>query len=256
MEWINSKQTCSKGWLAMPRLTSGLLLAVVLGWMSLSGAAGAAEHPLHLTYRLTPLEHGFAVDLRFRGDARGRLTLDLPDEAMGEKERWHLLSDFVVTGAAMTAPDAKSRVLRFAPGARVSLHYVVHSAYDGEPDGKDGNPYKGLLVRPTWFAALGEFLFVVPHGGDLWPATFEWGVLQKGWTVASDLARPGAKTVADMTESTILGGTDVTVYRRAISGGTLSFAVRGAWTFDVGKFADTLARTISVQRDFWGDDLK
>ena len=98
-----------------------------------------------------------------------------------------------------------------------------------------------------------------PHDGDSWPATFRWGPLPKGWTVASDLehgAYGRAMTVHDIDESTLLGGADVALYRRAIPGGELRFAVRGTWSFSPSHLADTLSRMVAAQRAFWGGDVK
>ena len=240
------------------------------GWIAASLAAcwltadAAAPVPLVVDYRLTPVvEAGtvtsLAIELHFRSDGRGRLTFDLPDRSMGEDKRWRFLSGFSATGATLSAPDPAHRVLTFAPGAQVTLRYTVRGAYDGEPKGAEGNPYRGAVLRPGWFAALGEHILVLPHGGDLWLATFHWGALPKGWKVASDLehgAMGRPMTVADIAESTMLGGADVAVYSRPIPGGILRFAMRGSWPFSGDHLADVLARTVSVQRAFWGNDVK
>ncbi|MEI9992915.1 MAG: hypothetical protein WDM86_23170 [Rhizomicrobium sp.] len=242
----------------------------VPGWVAATlavcwvAANGAAPAPLAFDYKLTPVvEAGrvtsLAVELHFRGDGRGSLTFDLPDRSMGEDKRWRFLSGFAVSGATLRAPDPAHRVLAFAPGAQVTLRYAVNSAYPGDPKGSDGNPYHGAVLQPGWFAGLGEHIFVMPHDGDLWPATFHWGPLPRGWQVASDLehgAMGRAMTVADIGESTILGGADVAVYSRPIPGGTLRFAVRGKWPFTGDHLADVLGRTVAVQRAFWGNDVK
>ncbi|HEY0105811.1 MAG TPA: hypothetical protein VGB91_06970, partial [Rhizomicrobium sp.] len=120
-------------------------------------------------------------------------------------------------------------------------------------------PYRGAILLPGWFAGLGEHVFVVPRDGDLWPASFRWGPLPKGWSVASDLEHGmmGRRmTVADIAESTVLGGADVAVYRRLIPGGTLRLAMRGTWPFSGDNLADVLARIVAAQRTFWGSDVK
>lgn len=221
---------------------------------------GAAPQPTTIAYRLTPVfDRGalkmLAVELSFRGDGRGRMVLELPDHSMGEHERWRYLSDFSTEGASLRAPTPATRELAYKPGAQVTLRYRVASAYAQDPRGSDENPYKGAAIRPNWFATLGDFLFATPRGGDRWPATFAWGAVPKGWTVASDLEQ-GPATVDAVVESTILGGRDVTVYRRTLGGGELRLAVRGHWSFDPGKLTDELARVIASQRGFWGGDLK
>ena len=150
-------------------------------------------------------------------------------------------------------------ILSYTPGAQVTLRYTVNSAYAHDPNGADENPYDGAILRPSWFATLGDFIFVVPHGGDAWPVTFRWGVVPKGWTVASDLEHDTMGrllTVADVIDSTILGGTDVSVFNRTIPDGTLRLAIRGKWTFSGNHLADLLGRILTAQRNFWGRDIK
>jgi len=239
-------------------------LAAALFACCAAAADAAQPPPLAVDYRLTPLVAAGAVqsleiELRFTGDGRRSLTLDLPDSGMGEDKRWRFLSDFSVTGAAIQTPDPAHRILTFAPGAAVTLRYAVHSAYEGDPKNGEGNPYRGAVLRPGWFAGLGEHIFVVPHDGDLWPATFHLGPLPRGWTAASDLehgAMGRAMTVTDIEVSVILGGADVTVYSRPIPGGVLRFATRGKWPFSGDHLADILGRTVAAERDFWGDDIK
>ena len=79
----------------------------------------------------------------------------------------------------MSAPDPAHRVLSFAPGAHLVLHYKVHAAYTDLPKGSGGNPYKGVVLAKDWFAGFGEAVFIVPHDGDLWPASFRWGAMPK-----------------------------------------------------------------------------
>lgn len=244
------------------RFGLGILTALAAGWVALTGAEPAPA-PLALAYTLTPeVENGVVtaldVTIEFRGDARGMLTFDLPDMWGGEKELWRSLSDFSVGGATLTAPDPARRILAFTPGAQVVLRYRVHGAYSDEPKGSDGNPYRGVALGKGWFAGLGEPVFIVPHDGELWPASFRLSGLPQGWNFASDLEH-GAMgrhiTIADMIESTMLAGAEVAVYKRDIPGGVLRFAMRGKWAFSGDHIADVLGRIIGAQRQFWGNDV-
>jgi predicted metalloprotease with PDZ domain len=211
-----------------------------------------------VNYRLTPeFDQGGLIDLQvsvsLRASTSGRTRLDLPDESMGVRERWRLLSSFEAKGARLEEDGPAHRVLISKPNAPLTVTYRVHSAYAGDPQGVDGNPYKGPIVRPAWFATHGDFVFVTPQGRDHAPATFGWGALPKGWTVASNLDGAGRRfTVDDVSESTLLGGTDVRLYVRPIPGGVLRLAMRGDWRFADGPFADEIASVVSAQRGFWG----
>ena len=244
------------------RFGLGILTALAVGWFALAGAEPAPA-PLAMAYTLTPeVENGVVTALdvivEFRGDARGTLTFDLPDKWAGEKDLWRSLSDLSVGGGTLTAPDPAHRILTFTPGAQVVLRYRVHGAYADEPKGSDGNPYRGVALGKGWFAGLGEPVFIVPHDGELWPASFRLSGLPQGWNFASDLehgAMGRHMTTADMIESTMLAGADVAVYKRDIPGGVLRFAMRGRWAFSGDHIADVLGRIVGAQRQFWGNDV-
>ena len=125
------------------------MLAAALVVVGLGPAT--AVPPTQIDYELAPVvEHDtttLTVTLHFVGPAAGSLTFDLPNEGEGEKERWRFFSDFTVTGATIAAPDPATRVLSFAPGAPVTLRYRVASAYADDPDGTDGNTFKGAALR-------------------------------------------------------------------------------------------------------------
>src|SRR5438105_3090998 len=97
--------------------------AMALATAGVCAAAAAPAPATRFDYELAPVvEHGttaFVITLRFVGPASGSLTLDLPNEGEGERERWRFLSDFAVTGATMAAPNPATRVLTFTPGAAV-----------------------------------------------------------------------------------------------------------------------------------------
>jgi predicted metalloprotease with PDZ domain len=233
-----------------------LALAAIL--TGLSTAVGA--RPLgSVDYTLTPeirSDKLVALDaeIRMDADATGKTVIDLPDKGDGHEGRWRFISDFTVDGATVREEGPSTRVLTSAPGARLTVHYRVHSAYEHDPSGDDGNPYAGAAILPTWFASLGEFVFAAPEGREHAVATFHWGALPKGWIAASDLDAPGQRlTVAEILNSTMLGGDDVKIYSRPIAGGRLRVAMRGTWLFADAALVDDLATVMSAQRRFWGD---
>jgi len=164
-------------------------------------------------YRVTPeFERGGLSDLlvsvSLRADASGRTQLDLPDRSMGQTERWRVLSGFEAQGAKVEESGPAHRLLISKPNAPLIVTYRVSSAYAADSKGDAGNPYKGPITRPAWFATHGDFIFVTPHGRDRAPATFGWGSTPKGWTVASDLDGAGRRfTVENIAESTLMDWT-------------------------------------------------
>ena len=157
----------------------------------------------------------------------------------------------------MTPDGPAKRVLVSRPGARLKVSYRVVSAYSSDPPGGEGNPYRGAVIRPGWFATLGDYIFAAPEGRETSPASFRWGALPSGWVAASELDDPGlagSLTVTDVIDSTLVGGADVTLVRRRLAdGGELRLAIRGAWPVSGDHLADTLASTVEGVRRFWGD---
>lgn len=221
---------------------------------------GAAKVPT-VDYRLgvEPQADGpplLDVEIRFQGDADGETRLELPDRWASATEAWRHLSDLTVKGAVIAEDGPAARVLRHRPNARITVRYRVRTAYDQDPAGVDGNPYKGPLIRPEWFAVMGEFAFAAPEGREQQPATFRWGRLPKGWRAASDLdhgrmGRPMA--VDDITHSIAVGGSRVAILERPIPGGVLRFAAPDASPYPTGPFADDIARILTAHRTFWND---
>jgi predicted metalloprotease with PDZ domain len=229
--------------------------------ISILAALGLSSAPVSTDYTVTPHFTSGALDelevtISLHGNADGRTVLDLPDGGMGRRDRWKYLSDLRVTGAAVQDDGPAKRILNAKPNALITVQYRVRSAYGNDPKGEDGNPFAGAVVLPTWFTTLGDFIFAAPEGRDHSLATFNWGAAPQGWTLASDLDRTSADvplTVADVVNSTMLGGSDVQLYSRHIPGGDLRVAIRGQWSFADQKLVDDIAAVVSAQRHFWGD---
>lgn len=196
------------------------------------------------------------VEMRFRGDADGETRLELPNEWASARELWRYVYDVQVSGAQAREDGPAVRVLTHKPNARLIVRYRVRSAYDADPVGKDGNPYKGPLIRPEWMALLGEFAFATPEGRDHLPATFRWSRIPKSWRIASDLEHGGMgrpMTVQDVTNSATFAGPGLSVVERPISGGTLRYVSIPSEGYPPEAFADRIARVVSAERAFWND---
>lgn len=225
-----------------------------------AGLLGAAKAPT-VDYRLGATAQSGApplldVELRFVGDEDGETHLDLPDRFASGRDAWRHVLDLKVSGASVREDGPAHRVLTHKPRARITVRYRVSSTYDRDPAASDGNPYKGPLIRPDWFNLMGEFVFAEPRGRGRQPATFRWGRLPKGWTVASDLehGRMGRPlTVDDVGQSLTLGGSALRVEARPISGGVLRFAAVEGGSYPIDAMADDIARIVTAQRTYWND---
>ncbi|PZQ60663.1 MAG: hypothetical protein DI570_13740 [Phenylobacterium zucineum] len=196
------------------------------------------------------------VEIRFRGDADGETRLELPDQWASGRELYRYVYDLQVSGAQAREGGPAARVLSHRPNAKITVRYRLRSAYDADPVGIDGNPYKGPLIRPQWMALLGDVAFAAPEGREHLPATFRWGALPKGWRMASDLehGRMGrSMKVRDVADSVTFAGPDLTVIERPISGGTLRYVAVPNDTYPSDAFADQIAKVVSAERAFWND---
>ena len=199
---------------------------------------GAARTPAVVAYRLgvepqagrTPL---LTVEIRLRGDTDGETRIDLPDSFASGREAWRNVEGFTAKGASVMASAPAQRVLRHRPGARLTIRYRVRSAYDQDPQASERNPYRGAVIRPDWFAALGEFVFATPAGREGDAATLDLNRPPAGWQVASSVERghvaPGL-TANDVAGSITMGSLHLDVAQRPISGGSLRVATLAGGT--------------------------
>ena len=209
-----------------------------------------------IDYAVSPEIHGadleaLDVTLRLRADASGITRLKLPDKSAGTSSLWRYLKDIEIDGATSVTEDGPAvRVVRSAPRAPLTVHYRVVSAFDRDPDATNMDTYKPT-IRPRWFWAYGEAVFIEPDVGDP-VARFAWKGAPSGFPFASDLEHAAGKPMAmhDLTESVLVGGLDLKLYRRTADG-PLRIAVIGQYPFSATQFADTVTRIVAAERSFW-----
>jgi predicted metalloprotease with PDZ domain len=223
---------------------------------ALMSIGAAKPPPAVMDYTVSPEMSGadlaaLDVTLRMRADPSGVTRLKLPDESAGSTELWRYLKDIRVEGAASVAEDGPAiRVIRSAPNAALTVRYRVVSAFDRDPDATTFDTYKPT-IRPRWFWAYGEALFLQPEAGEP-RARFAWTGAPKGYPFASDLEHAGGKTMRmdDLFESVLVGGPDLQLHRRAADG-PLRIAMVGRYPFSGEAFADTASHIIAAERAFW-----
>lgn len=228
--------------------------------LALLGAGGAPAKQT-LAYRVTPEVrdgelHDLMVEISLSAGPDGRTRLDLPDRGQGETGQRRSIYDLAVTGATMSEDGPGRRVLASRPNAAIKVRYRVRSADGADPGGAGGGPDKGAVIRPDGFATLGESTFITPEGRESARVTFRWGPLPRGWKAGSDLdgGRGRRPTVADLSQSLLMGGSDVRLIQKRLPKGRLQIALRGQWSFSDKGLADDIGRVVLAQRRFWGEE--
>lgn len=193
-----------------------------------------------------------AVEIRLTGNSDGITRLHLPEEFAGQTELWRQITSLTAEGTEISEVGPAVRVLRHKPDAPLVIRYRLVTAYPEEPKAEAGLPNRAL-IRPTWFAVLGEVVFAVPEGRSRSPATFTWGAHPSTWVLVSDLDHQAPLTLETLVESFLFGGTDVRVSKLEVAGGPVRLAMRGGWKFSDHDLADLLTRVVVAERQFWED---
>lgn len=220
----------------------------------------------HVAYALAPvIDDGnvvaLAVELRYRLDADGRSTLQLPEHWASENELWRYVDALRIDGAATVATsNPAQRELRGPAHGAVVVSYRVRSAYDHEPSAADGQPF-APIVRPRWFYAFGHALFAVPgerlEGDTRTTVSFTWSGAPAGFGFASDLEQLDADAGLDaMLDAVAMGGHDLHMIPAPdgdAEGASVRVAVLGDFDFRTDAFAALARHVIAAERDFWSD---
>lgn len=226
---------------------------VFVALLAFLACIGAAPAPPTFDVALRPVLVGEAFDaldltVQFTGEADGETILDLPDAWGGEERLWQALHDVRVDGAHMSpGVDPAHRVLRHAPGARITVRYRVRQERPGAPQAADGrNPYRAI-IQPAYFHVLGNVVIATPdHIDRRMPATLTITGMPAGARFASDAEHPGL-TAQRLVESVIVGGD----FRVLDAGGGARIAIRGRWPLPDAEWRARFARIAAAQRAYW-----
>jgi hypothetical protein len=221
-------------------------------------AAKAPEERM-ISYKMAPVlepdgTRTLEVKMRFRGDADGVTTLELPSSWAGADELWRHVERLEIRGAERLAGFYDAPVIHHRPGARIKVRYKLVSAWQEDP-GFDYDKARPM-VRPDWFFVHGEGVFALPQGREAAPARFRWGRIPKGWKVASDLdhLRREPSTAANLINSVAIGGRDLQVIEKTLGRSPLRLAILGKWEFEPQALADTIAPIVAATDAFWGEE--
>jgi predicted metalloprotease with PDZ domain len=212
-----------------------------------------------ISYKMAPVAEAdgtrtLEVKMRFRGDADGETTLELPSSWAGADELWRHIVGLEIRGAERLAGFYDAPVIHHRPGGRIKVRYKLASAWQEDP-GFDYDKARPM-VRPDWFFVHGEGAFALPQGREAAPARFRWGRIPRGWKVASDLdhLRREPSTAANLINSVAIGGRDLQVIEKTLGRSPLRLAILGKWEFEPQALADTVAPIVAATDAFWGEE--
>lgn len=237
-----------------------VLSAFAIAASACVGCAHAAPSPSDVAYVVTPEVKGgalqdLALSMSFKADRSGVTHVDLPSSWGGVDRLYGAVHDIAASGAGLRLQGPSTVVLTSAPGAKVTLSYKVRQDFEGEPSAGQGAPYRPV-TRPKWFTAVGWALFPEIEGRGDGDASFRWGPVPAGWTVASDLDHKvkGERSLVDVKDSVLTGGEGMQVLERpSDGGGRIRIAFHGDWKMSEGQLADLQGRIAQTSADFWHD---
>lgn len=189
------------------------------------------------------------VEIVLPGDADGETELELPDDWGGKRDLWRGINGFRVTGQGMSVVAGGNqalKIIRHAPGARLTVRYQVRQFWPGEPAAGNSNEYRPV-IQPGYFHVIGWTLFARPKASLAMPASVSFKDFPKNWSFASDLEHK-ARTLADVLQSVTVGGDF-----RVVKAGALRVAIRGRWPFADDGFIKRLEPIVASHHRFWGD---
>lgn len=256
-------------------MTAGARLgaAALAAWVTVAaaGAHAAAPGPCDASWRIVPrldaAPRSLEVEVSFDATLRTSTELRITREWGGVRDFAADLRDWRAAAPHQRIEPASGpaaiRVVHRA-GERVTVRYRVASRVaDPEatpfPDHRDS--YRALLGR-DWFQFFGHAVLAVPEPLESRPAArlcLAVDGAPDGAIVTSHGTARGAgwHAVIDgpaerVRHAVYLGGR-IDVAERALPGGRLVVARRGAWPQPVDALADATARVVVAHRAFWSD---
>jgi len=231
------------------RFAAPLFLAALLG--------AATPPPATIDYVVTPVVESagleaLEISISLTGDADGATAIALPDRWAGSTGLHGAISDLSVTGGTIAPGSGPAqRIVNHAPGAPLVLRYRLASSDAADPG--PGYEKARPVLRPDWFYVHGEGGLIAPEGRGAAPARFRWGTLPPGWQTAGTADTPDAgRSVDNVVNSILFGGTDLRVLDRQVAGRPVRLALRGSWSFEDAALADAVAWIVAAENEYLG----
>jgi predicted metalloprotease with PDZ domain len=245
-----------------------VMTALVFGLSSAVGLAqcnfGPPSSQHELNYSFDPIisqdKLSLRVTLSFQSARSGKTTLILPSEWAGQKEAYKSVSELVALSPGTSLKQTKEvarREVRSSPNALVRISYLLSKQWSG-PLNSATRFYADLSLE--YFHLIGITSLVHPKLKDFWPVEvhFDWSKLPQQWSLATSFGTDERCQTfkgnwTDALNSLFVGG-DYRIYRGALNGNAIIFAIRGKWSFSDNEWTGRIAGIVEFQRTFWHDN--
>jgi predicted metalloprotease with PDZ domain len=199
------------------------------------------------------------VTLEFSGGSTGKAKLELPSEWAGQQHAEKAVAELKALSAETTLTDTKSpseKEMQFLPGTPVRISYVLVRDWDGP---LNSDTRFRVDLSPDRFHMVGITSLVHPDldGHAVVDVHFNWQKLPREWSLATsfgtdDRCQSFHGRWHEAINSLFVGG-DYRIYRTAISGNALNFAIRGKWNFSDDEWVTQVRKITEFERTFWHD---
>ncbi len=219
--------------------------------LALSGAANAQADAIH--YRVKAEANGdkltaLAITLTMPAQIGESLTFELPSSVADDKAA----ASLTVHGAELTSPAASApagELHILATADIVTLQYRLRTDGSDSPLADHDNPQRNPALRNLWFSLKGEQSLVLPKGREQTVATLDLDDVPAGWTATTSISGPA--TVADISDSLMIGGRNYRLMERAVGDATLRLAYPDALKDTAADLLDASAQVLMAEWRFW-----
>lgn len=238
------------------------LVFTLLGFSFASAADTCAIPQAHsfVSYKIQPASvdghPALKVALTFRFENRSAIDLVLPSDWQGTTELYKSIRQISVASpnSLASSSDPSRRHLSFERGKPVHLEYLF------QPERK--SPSSSVSFAPVlntdFFVLTGRNFLIYPDipERDSISVSLEWVEFPVGWTLADSLgvneSCQQANALLKLSNGLFVGG-DFRIQKAGLSSPRVYLAIRGKWQFEDAALAESAAKVIAAERQFWDD---
>lgn len=219
-----------------------------------------SEQRLYYTIALDSTEgtYQFKVNFRLQGDFSGLTKVYTPSEWGPATSLNENIKKVKVKNASIEEQTDRYLLLRHAPGASISVNYIVQSLPKYPVDNPDEMFHP--ILQKDFFQFYGNGVFFYP--ADLnkieRPVNIYWEGFPEDWVIHNSYGSNQRKQSFRWRDSlwleSIFVGGDYRIHKIEIADDPVYVAMRGEeWRFSDDEYLDLLKKVITQQRKFWND---